>query len=432
MTLVRTGCTLFLALGAALAAPKPTFYKDVQPILERNCVSCHRPGEVAPMAFLNYKQVRPYAAAIKMSISQHRMPPWNADPHIGQFSNDRSLPEADLKTLIDWASTGATEGNPKDAAPVNREFAEGWSIGKPDMIIEMPEAFTVPAKGTIEYHYVVLPTGFTKDTWISAAETRPMNRAVNHHIIAFVREPGSKWLRDAVPGKVFIPTKGSGEGSASGFLTGYAPGTVPSQMKLGQGILVKAGSDIVFQLHWTANGTEAQDKAKLGLILAKETPKKRVLTLQAINTRFEIPAGADNHPVDAKMTLHADTTLEALIPHMHVRGKAFAMKVKLPNGDIQELLHVPTYDFNWQLSYLLKEPKKLPAGSQILATGWFDNSTNNKFNPDATKVVRWGDQSWEEMMIGFFAISVPVETPVIDILRPKKKAPISPSAGGLD
>lgn len=424
---------LILATGAALAAPKPTFYKDVQPVLERNCVSCHRPGEAAPMSFLTYKEVRPYAAAIKMSVSQRRMPPWNADPHVGQFANDRSLSEAEMKTLIDWASTGAAEGNPKEAQPVQRSFAEGWTIGKPDVVIEMPEAFTVPAKGTIDYHYVVLPTNFTKDTWISAAETRPMNRAVNHHIIAFIREPGSKWLKDAVPGKVFVPGKDSGEGSASGFLTGYAPGTVPDQLKPGQGRLIKAGSDIVFQLHWTANGTEAVDKAKLGLILAKETPKERVLTLQAINTRFEIPAGADNHAVDAKTTLHADTTLETLIPHMHVRGKAFAMKLKLPNGEIQELLNVPHYDFNWQLSYTLKEPLKLPAGTQILATGWFDNSSNNKFNPDPTKSVKWGDQSWEEMMIGFFNISVPVETSVIDILRPKKKAaPMPSSAGGLD
>jgi len=429
---LRASLGLILSTGAAFAAPQPTFYKDVQPILERNCVGCHRPGEAAPMSFLSYKEVRPFAAAIKASVSQRRMPPWSADPHVGQFSNARRLADDELKTLVDWASTGATEGDAKDAQPLARNFAEGWIIGKPDMVIEMPEEFHVPAQGTIEYHYVVMPTNFTKDVWITAAEARPMNRAVNHHIIAFIREPGNKWLKEAVPGKAFVPAK-EGEGGPSGFLTGYAPGTVPEQLRPGQAKLVKVGSDIVFQLHWTTTGKAGVDKAKLGIIFAKETPKERVLTLQAINTRFEIPAGADNHSVDAKTTLYADTTLETLIPHMHVRGKAFAMKLKLPTGEVKELLNVPHYDFNWQHSYNLSEPMKLPAGTQILATGWFDNSPNNKFNPDATKIVKWGDQSWEEMMIGFFNVSIPADMPAGDVTRPKKKVAPTPSgAGGLD
>jgi hypothetical protein len=427
----RISLGLVLVTGAALAAPKPTFYKDVQPVLERNCVGCHRPGEAAPMSLLNYKQVRPYAAAIKASVSQRRMPPWQADPHVGKFSNDRSLSVADIATLSEWASTGAAEGDAKDAQPVNRDFAEGWTIGKPDVVIEMPETFTVPARGTVEYHYVVLPSGFTKDTWIEAAETRPLSRAVNHHIIAFVREPGSKWFRDALPGKVFIPSK-DGNGMTGEFLTGYAPGTVPDQLRPGQAKLIKAGSDIVLQLHWTANGKETVDKAKLGLIIAKSQPKERVLTLQSANFRFEIPPGADNHAVEGKMTLHAETVLEALVPHMHVRGKAFSMSVKLPDGTVKPLLKVPAYDFNWQLTYKLQEPMRLPAGSQILATGWFDNSPNNKNNPDPTKTVRFGEQSWEEMMIGFFNVSVPMSTSFADIVRPKKPAAPASSAGGLD
>ena len=414
----------------AFAAPKPTFYKDVQPVLERNCVGCHRPGEAAPMSFLSFKEVRPFAAAIKMSVSQKRMPPWSADPHVGKFSNDRSLSETDLKTLVDWATTGASEGNPKDAQPLQRDFAEGWTIGTPELVIEMPEVFAVPASGTVEYHYVVLPTNFKEDRWIVAAETRPMNRAVNHHIIAFVREPDNKWMKNAVPGRIFVPAKEAGEGFGE-FLAGYAPGTVPEQMKPGQGKLIKAGSDIVLQLHWTTNGKAALDKAKLGLIFAKQKPTERMLTMQSINTRFEIPAGADNHRVDAKMTIHEDITLESLTPHMHVRGKAFAMQVKLPTGEVKEILNVPHYDFNWQHSYQLQEPMKLPKGTQILASAWFDNSPNNKHNPDATKAVKWGDQSWEEMMIGFFNASVPVDTTYTDVTRPKKKAaPLPPSAGG--
>lgn len=411
----------------ASAAGKPTFYKDVQPLMERNCVSCHRPGEAAPMSFLSYKEVRPFAAAIRSSVAQRKMPPWQADPGVGHFGNDRSLSQADIDTIVEWAKAGAPEGNPKDAPKLNRTFAEGWSIGKPDVVIEMPEPFTVPATGTIPYYYVIVPTKFEKDTWIQAAEARPANRAVNHHIIAYVRVPGSKWLKGAEPGKVFLP--GRGEGVSGEHLTGYAPGTIPDQMKPGQAMLIPAGSDIVFQLHWTANGKEATDHAKLGLILARETPKERVITLESSNYRFEIPPGADNHKVDGRMTLQTDATLEALTPHMHLRGKAFAMSAKLPDGTVRELLKVPAYDFNWQLTYALKEPIKLPAGTQILATGWFDNSPNNRFNPDASKTVRFGEQSWEEMMIGFFQVSVPVNVTRMDLLRAKKPAT---SSGALE
>ncbi len=431
-TILAPICLALITLSSAAAAPKPTFYKDAQPVLEANCVGCHRPGEAAPMSFLSYKEVRPYAAAIKMSVSQKRMPPWNADPHVNKFSNDRSLSPADMQTLIDWVSAGAPEGNPKDAQPLKRDFATGWAIGKPDVVIEMPTDFTVPASGTIDYHYVILPTNFKQDTWISAAEARPANRAVNHHIIAFIREPGNKWMRDAQYGVPFIPTKDTGGIGSAEFLAGYAPGTVPDLMKPGQGKLVKAGSDIVFQLHWTANGKEATDKAKLGLVFAKTTPTERVFTLAATNGRFEIPAGAPNHQVDSKITLYEDTVLEALVPHMHVRGKAFTMRAVLPDGQIKNLLDVPHYDFNWQHTYRLAEPMKLPKGTRIEASAWYDNSPNNKYNPDPTKVVKWGDQSWEEMMIGFFAVSFPVDTKLNDVLRPRKAAPSPSSAGGQE
>lgn len=429
--------TLLVGFGfaaVALAAPAPTYHKDVAPILQRNCQGCHRPGEVAPMSFLTYKEVRPYAKAIRQSVAQRRMPPWNADPHVGiRYANDRSLQESEIATLNAWVAAGAPEGNPKDA-PAPKQFAEGWSIGQPDVVIEMPTEFRVPAQGTIEYHYVVLPTNFKQDMWVSAAEARPMNRAVNHHIIAFVREPGNKWFKNQPYGVPFVPKGGEGDGlGLADFLVGYAPGTIPEQMRPGQAKLIKAGSDIVFQLHWTANGKEGVDKAKLGLKFSTEAPKERVLTLAAMNTKFEIPAGADNHRVDGGITLHADSTLETLFPHMHVRGKAFAMKVQLPDGTQKDLLSVPHYDFNWQLGYQLAEPMRLPKGSKILASGWFDNSPNNKNNPDPTKAVRWGDQSWEEMMIGFFNVAIPVDMRPVDLLRaPKKQGPPMPSAGGLE
>lgn len=421
---------LSVSFLAAAPVDKPTFHKDVTPILQKNCQGCHRAGEAAPMPLITYKETRPFAAAIKQSVTSKRMPPWSADPAVGKFHNDRSLSSDELQTLTNWVNSGAKEGNAKDA-PAPMKFAEGWAIGKPDVTIEMAETFPVPASGTIEYHYVVLPTGFTEDKWISAAETRPMNRAVNHHIIAYVREPGSKWLADAKYGVPFIPAKGRGEAGAINFLTGYAPGTVPDMMKPGQGKLIKAGSDIVFQIHWTANGKESADKAKLGLIFAKETITHKVMTLAAQNGRFTIPPGADNHQVDAKITLQEDSVLEAMTPHMHMRGKAFAMRVTLPNGEKRELLNVPKYDFMWQLSYALAEPLALPKGSIIEATAWYDNSPNNKYNPDPTKAVKWGDQSWEEMMIGFFnVVTTPDKTPM-DLMRPKKAAPAASSSAGV-
>jgi hypothetical protein len=423
-----------LLSAAALAAPAPTFHKDVAPILQRNCQGCHRPGEVAPMSFLSYKEVRPYAKAIRQSVAQRRMPPWNADPHLNiKYANDRSLNDTEIKTLNAWVEAGAPEGNPKDA-PAPKQFTDGWSIGQPDMVLEMPTEFKVPASGTVEYHYVILPTNFKQDMWVTAAEARPMNRAVNHHIIAFVREPGNKWFRNMPAGVAFIPDGKGGDGlGLADFLVGYAPGTMPEQMRPGQAKLIKAGSDIVFQLHWTANGKEAMDKAKLGLKFATEPPKERVLTLAALNTKFEIPAGADNHKVDGAITLHADSTLDSLFPHMHVRGKAFAMKVQFPDGTQKELLSVPHYDFNWQLGYQLAEPLHLPKGSKVMASGWFDNSPNNKHNPDPNKVVKWGDQSWEEMMIGFFNVVIPADAKPVDLLRaPKKQGPPMPSAGGLE
>ncbi len=301
------------AASLAFAAPKPTFYQDVQPILEKNCVGCHRPGEAAPMSFLTYKQVRPYAAAIKGSVAQRRMPPWNADPHVAKYANDRSLSESEIQTITEWASTGATEGDPSTAREYSRVFTEGWAIGNPDIVFEMPSTFTVPASGTVDYHYVILPTGFQEDKWIVAAEARPLSRAVNHHIIAFVREPGSKWFQGAEIGKPFVPKK-DGDGGASSFLVGYAPGTIPVQLRPGQAKLIKAGSDIVFQLHWTANGKETEDKAKLGLIFAKEPPREQVITLQAVNSKFEIPAGAENHRVDGK-------SLFTLTPNLRISSR---------------------------------------------------------------------------------------------------------------
>jgi len=441
-SLVLSLCSV--ALASAATTPQVTFYKDVLPVLQKNCQTCHRPGEAAPMAFLSYDETRPWAKAIKTAVVTKKMPPWYADPHFGKFSNDRSLAQADMDTLVAWVDSGAKAGNPKDA-PKPIDWVEGWRIGKPDLVLSMPVAFDVPASGTIDYQYIIVPTGFTEDKYVQMAEARPGDRTVVHHIIAFIREPGNPWLKDAKIGVPFVPREmerqaeernngqkrqggGGGLGFGGDFLAGYAPGTLPDVLKPGQAKLVKAGSDIVLQMHYTADGKTHTDISKVGVVFATEKPTERVLTLAAANPQFAIPPGDSNYRVDAKITLQDDSTLIDLLPHMHFRGKDFEYRVTYPSGEKETLLNVPNYDFNWQLTYELTQPKLLPKGTVIECTAHFDNSVNNKFNPDATKEVHWGEQTWEEMMIGFFDVSVPLNKTAMDLMRPKSQP--KPAATG--
>jgi hypothetical protein len=407
-----------------------TFYKDVLPVLQKNCQGCHRPGEAAPMSLLSYKEARPWAKAMKEAVIEKRMPPWFADPHVGKFTNDRSMAQADIDMLVRWADTGARAGSESDAPPPLK-FATGWTIDQPDVVFQMPEAYDVPSGGTIEYTYFIVPTGFTEDKWVTMAEARPGNRSVVHHIIVFARDPKSNWLRDYPVGKAFVPKGGrnGGEGGRGEFITGFAPGAPPESLRPGQGKLIRAGSDLVFQMHYTTNGKAARDRSQAGFVFARETPKQRVMTLAAGNNKFAIPPGADNHKVDGSMTLHADTELVGLLPHMHLRGKAMEMRAIYPTGEVEKLLWVPRYDFNWQLWYQLPLGKKLPKGTRIESTGYFDNSPNNKNNPDPSVEVRYGDQSWEEMMIGFFNVAFDAKLSPADILRAPRKSG-SPSGAG--
>jgi hypothetical protein len=385
------------------------------------------------MSLITYKETRPWAKAIREAVATKRMPPWFADPHVGKFANDRSLSQADIDILVKWADSGAPEGNPKDA-PAPRQFVTGWNIGNPEYSIEMPAEYTVPATGTIEYTYFVIPTGFPEDKWVSMAEIRPGNRKVVHHVIAFVREPGSKWLKDAKPGEAFVPKKGSGDGQNGGaggeFLVGYAPGYPAEAYGQGMAKRIKAGSDIVLQMHYTADGKEQADKTRVGFVFTKEPPKERLFTLAAGNTKFVIPPGAPDHKVESKITLQQDTTLISFLPHMHLRGKAFEYRAVYPTGETEELLRVPRYDFNWQLTYRPERPIVLPKGTTIECTAWFDNSANNKFNPDPKAEVRFGDQSWEEMMFGFFNVAFDPQINPRDLVQPPKKQPAQTSSGG--
>ena len=407
LKLLNTAVCVSLAT-AAVAAPKPspTFSKDVAPILQARCQGCHRPGEAAPMPLLSYQDARPWAKAIKEAVVLKKMPPWFADTSVGHFRNDRSLSVDEINTLVSWVDAGAPEGDKKDLPPA-REFVEGWNIGKPDLVLEMPNNFDIPASGTVEYQYVILPYKFTEDRWVQAAEVRPGARSVVHHVIAYIREPGSKWERDREPGVVFLPEKndkGNRPSVGGDMLAGFAPGVPPIVIQPGQGRLIKAGSDVVFQLHYTANGTANQDKTRVGIVFCKEPPKERVMSIGAFNTKFTIPAGDSNYRVDAEFELGTEVRMTALLPHMHLRGKDFEYRLVFPTGETQTILRVPRYDFNWQLWYEPKENILLPKGTKVACTAHYDNSANNPNNPDPTKNVKWGDQSWEEMMVGFFDV----------------------------
>ncbi|BDC52471.1 hypothetical protein F183_A47860 [Bryobacterales bacterium F-183] len=426
-------CSLLFVLSATATlahAADVTFYKDVLPVLQKNCQECHRPGEAAPMPLMTYAEARPWAKALKQAVLRGTMPPWFADAKHGKFINERRLTPGETDVISAWADSGAREGNPKDA-PAPRKFVDGWNIGQPDKVIAMPRAFAVPAQGTIEYQYVIIPTGFTEDTWIEKAEVRPGNRAVNHHIIAFVRPPGSKWFASEKPNEIFVPKARGGNGQQRSsndetapsvgveLLAGYAPGLQATEAPTGAAKLIKAGSDIVLQLHYTANGTAAQDLSRIGLVFAKQAPKLRQLTMNATNSKFVIPAGAPSHEVRSSITLHEDTGLIWLMPHMHLRGKAFQYTAVYPTGEREVLLNVPKYDFNWQLGYRYASPKPLPKGTRIECVAHFDNSPNNPANPNPNSEVRWGDQSWEEMMIGWFDVAIDPKVDILDIYRAK-------------
>jgi hypothetical protein len=408
--------------------PGPTFTHDVAPILQKHCQTCHRPGEAAPFPLMTYEQARPWAATMKLAVRQKRMPPWYADPAIGHFANDRSLTEKEISTILAWANSGTPQGDPADM-PAPATFVDGWGIPKPDKIFELPHPFSVPESGMVEYQYVIIPTGFTEDKWVQAAEARPTDRSVVHHMIAFVREPGSNYFKGQKTGVFFEapPPKQDDKNDTSAlpsdFLVGYAPGQNAEILQPGQAKLIKAGSDIVLEVHYTPNGKATTDQARVGIVFAKEKPKERVLTLSAVNGTFKIPPGDPNYQVDADFEVPRDVKLVALHPHMHTRGKDFEYRLAFPDGKTQTLLKVPAYNWHWQLWYYLDAPITLPKGTKIECTAHFDNSLNNPENPDPTKTVIWGQQNSDEMMVGFFNLVFDASLPAKDLLpRPKAAA----------
>ncbi len=394
--------------SGAISAASVTFTKDVAPIIQKNCQTCHRPGEIAPMSLMNYKEVRPWARSIREKVVSREMPPWFADPQFGEFSNDCRLSQKEIETIVAWVEGGAKEGDPKEMPP-NPKHVEGWQIGKPDVVLTMTEAYSIPATGVIDYKYFAVPTDFTEDKYVQFAEIRQGDRQHVHHIIVDVRYPEHGNLPKAgllTPQELAASRSRGANGErpadSDGRLVGWAPGEAPLILRSGQAKLIKKGSVLIFQIHYTTNGDPGTDRSSIGLIFSKEPVEKRVITSGAVARNLEIPPGAPNHEITSSFTFKEDSHIDSLHPHMHLRGKDFLFRLVYPDGKSKVLLSVPRWDFNWQQTYVFKEEVAAPAGSRLECVAHFDNSAKNKFNPDPTKLVKWGQQTWDEMMIGYF------------------------------
>ena len=406
--LFAAGLCLSLTSGDAYVKPAApvTFTRDVAPIVQKNCVTCHRPGQIAPMSLLSYKEVRPWAKSIREVVVERRMPPWFADQRYGEFSNDCRLSQKEIDTLVAWVNDGALEGDPKDMPPAPK-FTEDWQIGKPDVILSMTQDYQVPAEGVIPYKFFAVPTNFTEDRYVQLAEIKQGNRSLVHHVIVDVRYPEQGVLPAGEIGPESLAnarSQGRGNtraGDSDGRLVGWAPGEAPLILRPGQAKLVKAGSVLIFQVHYTTNGVAGKDRTSLGLVFSKTPVEKRVITAGAAATNLAIPPGDPNYEAASTFPFKEDSHIDSLHPHMHFRGKDFQYRLVYPDGTSKVLLSVPRYDFNWQMTYFFKEPIAAPKGSRLECLAHYDNSTRNKYNPDPTKLVQWGPQTWEEMMIGY-------------------------------
>ena len=443
---MRRAWILGVALGTGLTAaavtaqtragsqtqPAVTFTKNVLPILQKNCQACHRPGEIAPMSFLTYESTRPWAKAIKSAVVTRKMPPWFADSQHGRFANDRSLTAADIETLSRWADDGAPMGSPADA-PAPKQWADGWQT-TPDHIVTIP-SYTVPARGTVEWGYVVVPSGFTQDTWVTSIEIRPENRESVHHVVSYVQPHSASvprgvfiWdqkTRDAngvaTPGQAFLNAQMIADNGqrvrTSEILNGepaavYVPGGQAQDFTAhGAAKLIPANSDLVINVHYQTTGKPVTENTRIGFTIAKEPPAMRFMTF-ARQPRgitdpsvFRIPAGDANWsspPVE--ITFNTDAALVWMMPHMHARGKDMTYRLTYPDGRSEIPLSVPRYDFNWQLGYTPQAPLKVTKGTVMRVDAHFDNSAGNRGNPDPKVDVFGGTQTWEEMMNPWFGV----------------------------
>jgi hypothetical protein len=342
------------------------------------------------------------------------MPPWFADPCCGHFSDDPSLTAREIAMLAAWAGANAPAGDPHDA-PAPPAFTGGWNIPQPDLVLTMPKPVVLPAEGDVEYTYEIVPTNFAEDKWIQMSEVRPSSRAHVHHAVVYIRPPDSRWLRGAPLNTPFTAAsladpdlRHQAHGTDSDMLLVYAPGSSPDHWPDDLAKFVPAHSDLVFQMHYTTNGLAAADQTSVGLVFSKRPPAQRVITLQLANDHdpFPIPPDTDNYRVEVRGTFPHDATLLSFFPHMHLRGKRFEYRLVRPDHTSEVLLRV-NYDFYWQVSYRLAEPRLIQAGAELKAIAWYDNSSHNVRNPDPASPVTWGERTDNEMMVGFFDVAVP-------------------------
>ncbi len=404
-----------------------TYTKHIAPLLQEHCVSCHRADEIGPFALTDYDEVVGWADMMREVVAEGRMPPWSANPEFGHFANDARLSDEQKQLLYDWVDNGCPPGDPADLPPP-RQWTAGWRISPPDQVMKMRRSYQVPAEGVVSYQYFPIDPGWDEDKWIQQAEVRPGNAAVVHHIIVFVVPPGGlgKMLRgggtagespldrlrrlrqaEGGPEQQAGPPAGRRAGgleARGAGLTAYVPGSAPTVHEPGVATFVPKGSKLIFQMHYTPNGTAQEDRSYLGVVFADpKSVKKRIHGGAVMNRGFTIPPEAANHEVTSERLIASDQLLVSMSPHMHLRGKSFRYEAIYPDGHHEVLLDVPRYDFNWQLRYVLAEPKLLPAGTKLHCTAHFDNSADNLANPDPEDTVRWGPQTWHEMMIGFFS-----------------------------
>jgi Ca2+-binding EF-hand superfamily protein/mono/diheme cytochrome c family protein len=396
------GCALDLSAKTALASSNVTYHRDIARIMQANCVECHHSGGVGPFALDSYEAVIEHAGMIRKQVERGAMPPWFAAALEGQthspWANDRSLSDRDRADLLNWLGSDRPKGDVADA-PTPRQFPSEWSIGKPDAIIAAAKPISIKAEGTMPYQHVTVTTDFPEDRWVRGYEILPTERQVVHHVIVTVFEKGRK-------------VRGGGEEGSEGYWAAYVPGNTKQIYPEGFARKLPAGATVSFQIHYTPNGKAVEDTMRMGLIFAQEPPKYVVHTTALPNARINIPAGAANHIETAQRRLPTDINAMAWMAHMHVRGKAFKFEAISPDGKTETLLDIPRYDFNWQLRYDYAMPRFLPRGTTIKITAVFDNSTENPANPDPTKNVRWGQQTYDEMMIGYLEHYTPLNPEV--------------------
>ena len=371
-----------------------SYEKEIAPILQDNCVSCHRTGGIGPWAMSDYNMVKGFSLMVREVLRTKRMPPWHADPNIGHFSNDRSLTIEETQKLVHWIEAGSPRGSgPDPIAEADISFAK-WSneptLGPPDYVIDIP-AMEIPATGVVDYQYHLVKNDIPEDIWIRTAEILPGDPSVLHHVITTFGYAETEG-----------PRLGKLKRKGRGGLRGYAPGINADPFPENTGMFLPAGTTLEFQMHYTPVGRPAVDASKMGLWVMETPPKHRVFTTMIANPRIKIPPHARNHKETMTRKIPKDALLYSMLPHAHFRGKAMEMGVTYPDGSYELLLSVPNYDFNWQTSYELAEPKLIPAGSTLVQHNWWDNSAQNKANPDPNIEVRWGEQSFEEMLFGAF------------------------------